>query len=285
MAKLEARMMGRSLRREIENDAASEQVRDDVNKKYFGFSDMSSPRYAAGDRGQQAVDIAERMRVAAKLSEIEDDIMRSTQPAKEYETQPGFVGPKYTGQPQAFTGGLYDAAMKTVDFEARKDKQGNVDIYRLPSGDMGGSYEVAGINDRYHPGEARRLAGLPPEQREIEAAKYIRKYTAPIVDKMPDEMKAFVQDMAFNRGAGGATKYIQQGLNDLGVRVAVDGKLGPKTLQAIQGVQPRSLMQAASNAQLQDEYEKAQSNPARRKFLQGLENRIRNRFSLFGMAG
>jgi len=177
---------------------------------------------------------------------------------------------------------LLPAALQTVNMEARRDKMGNVAVYKLPSGDMGGSYEVAGINDKFHPGEASRLANLPPEQREIEAAKYIRKYTAPIVDKMPQEMQAFVQDMAFNRGAGGATKYIQQGLNSLGQKVETDGVLGPKTLQAIGAVQPSALMQAASQAQLQDEYAKASVNPERRKFLQGLENRINNRLSLFG---
>jgi len=177
---------------------------------------------------------------------------------------------------------LLPAALQTVNMEARRDKTGNVAVYKLPSGDMGGSYEVAGINDKFHPGEASRLANLPPEQREIEAAKYIRKYTAPIVDKMPQEMQAFVQDMAFNRGAGGATKYIQQGLNSLGQKVVIDGVLGPKTLQAIGTVQPSALMQAASQAQLQDEYTKASVNPERRKFLQGLENRINNRLSLFG---
>ena len=177
---------------------------------------------------------------------------------------------------------LLPAALQTVNMEARRDKMGNVAVYKLPSGDMGGSYEVAGINDKFHPGEASRLANLPPEQREIEAAKYIRKYTAPIVDKMPQEMQAFVQDMAFNRGAGGATKYIQQGLNSLGQKVETDGVLGPKTLQAIGAGQPSALMQAASQAQLQDEYAKASVNPERRKFLQGLENRINNRLSLFG---
>jgi len=228
-----------------------------------------------GDIDNRARDVAVRREIQPSLPEIknrEDEIRQEISPMK-------------TDQYANNLDPLLPAALQTVNLEARRDKLGNVAVYKLPSGDMGGTYEVAGINDRYHPGEARRLANLPPEQREIEAARYIRKYTAPIVDKMPDEMKAFVQDLAFNRGAGGATKYIQQGLNDLGVNVAVDGKLGPKTLQAIQSVQPRSLMQAASNAQLQDEYARAKTNPERRKFLQGLENRIRNRFSLFGMAG
>jgi lysozyme family protein len=81
---------------------------------------------------------------------------------------------------------------------------------------------------------------------------------------------------------GGATKYIQQGLNSLGVNVSVDGKLGPQTLAAINKVQPQALMRAASDAQLRDEYRMANKNPARKPLLRGLENRIRNRLALLG---
>jgi len=174
------------------------------------------------------------------------------------------------------------AALKTVDFEARKDKLGNPEVYRLPRGDMGGSFEVAGINDRYHPEAFKRIASLPPEARAGAAAQYIKEYTAPLVSKLPQPIQPFAQDLAFNRGMGGATKYIQQGLNELGVRVAVDGKLGPQTLKAINSVQPASLMRAASNAQLSDEYAKAKNDSNRLPLLRGLENRIRNRLALFG---
>jgi lysozyme family protein len=88
--------------------------------------------------------------------------------------------------------------------------------------------------------------------------------------------------MAFNRGLGGATKYLQQGLNTLGMNVKVDGGMGPKTLEAINQVNPKALMQAASKAQLDDEYRMAEKNPDRKKFLNGLESRIRNRLSTFG---
>jgi hypothetical protein len=99
---------------------------------------------------------------------------------------------------------------------------------------------------------------------------------------MPEAMRPFAQDLAFTRGMGGATKYIQQGLNTLGQNVPIDGGLGPKTLQAIGMVQPQALMRAASDAQLQDEYRKAEIDPNRRKFIPGLEARIRNRLSAFG---
>jgi len=177
---------------------------------------------------------------------------------------------------------LLDAARKTVDFEARKDKAGNVAVYQLPSGDGGGTFEVAGINDRYHPGEATRLASLPPEQRAEAAAQYVRKYTAPVVDVMPQPVKAFTQDMVFNRGPTGAVRYFQRGLNSLGQNLAVDGQLGPKTLAAIGAVEPKALMRAASLAQLEDERRMAERNPARQKFMAGLESRIRNRLSVFG---
>jgi len=172
--------------------------------------------------------------------------------------------------------------MQTVDWEARKDAQGYPMVYKLPSGDMGGKYEVAGINDRYHPEAFKAISSLPAQERAKAAAEYIQGYTSPLVEKLPQQLQPFTQDLAFNRGLGGATKYIQQGLNTLGQKVAVDGGLGPKTLAAINQVEPRALMRAASDAQLQDEYNMAERNPARKKFIPGLEARIRNRLSTFG---
>ena len=169
------------------------------------------------------------------------------------------------------------AANNTLNWEARRDKSGNIAVYNLPSGDMGGSYEVAGINDKYHPEAAKRLASLPAEQRDQAAAEYIRSFTAPAVDLMPDKLKAFAQDMAFNRGIGGMTKYMQEGLNSLGANVKIDGALGKNTLSAINSVDPIDLMKAASNAQKADEIAKANANPDREKFLPGLNNRINNR--------
>jgi hypothetical protein len=172
--------------------------------------------------------------------------------------------------------------LQTVEWEGRKDKQGNLSVYKLPSGDMGGNFEVAGINDRYHPEAFKAISSLPAQERAKAAAEYIQGYTAPLVEKLPQALQPFTQDLAFNRGLGGATKYIQQGLNTLGQRVAVDGGFGPKTLAAINQVEPRALMRAASDAQLQDEYKRAELDPNRKKFIPGLEARIRNRLSTFG---
>jgi len=182
---------------------------------------------------------------------------------------------------QQTPGGL-PLPLQTVEWESRKDKQGNLAVYKLPSGDMGGNYEVAGINDRYHPEAFKAISSLPPQERASAAAEYIQGYTAPLVERLPQALQPFTQDMAFNRGLGGATKYLQQGLNTLGMNVKVDGGMGPKTLEAINQVNPRALMQAASQAQLDDEYQKARNNPDRKKFIPGLEARIKNRLSTFG---
>jgi len=177
---------------------------------------------------------------------------------------------------------LISAAMKTVDFEGRRDKSGNLAVYKLPSGDMGGKYEVAGINDKYHPDAFKAISSLPPEQRDKAAAEYVVKYTSPFTQKLPDAIRPFAQDLAFNRGVGGATKYMQQALNNLGVPVKVDGAIGPKTLNAINMVDPKSLMLETSKAQWNDEIRMATQNPSRQKFLNGLQNRINNRFAVFG---
>lgn len=196
------------------------------------------------------------------------------EPMSEYVKPP-------TAPEQQAPGGL-PLPLQTVEWESRKDKQGNLAVYKLPSGDMGGNYEVAGINDRYHPEAFKAISSLPPQERAKAAAEYIQGYTAPLVERLPQALQPFTQDMAFNRGLGGATKYLQQGLNTLGMNVKVDGGMGPKTLEAINQVNPRALMQAASKAQLDDEYRMAEKNPDRKKFLNGLESRIRNRLSTFG---
>jgi len=219
-----------------------------------------------------------------KIAPIEKAREYASQPVQPSQQQPAL---EFVEEPQAMQtkpeqNSLQTAALKTIDWEARKDKQGNVQVYKIPAGDMGGNFEVAGINDKYHPEAFKTISSLPAQDRAQAAAKYVTQYTQPFVSKLPQAIQPFAQDMAFNRGAGGATKYLQQGLNTLGMNVKVDGGIGPKTLEAINQVNPKALMQAASKAQLEDEYRMAQRNPARKKFIGGLESRIRNRLALFG---
>ena len=120
-----------------------------------------------------------------------------------------------------------------VKAEARRDKAGKLKVYKLPDGDGGGTYEVAGINDRYHPAEAAHLAWMIANQRQDEAeeiaAIYIQGYTN-IVQKwgVPNAAEAYLRDCVWNRGPKGALRILQRALN-----VADDGKFGTLTKAAI----------------------------------------------------
>ena len=264
-SRMQNRVEGNAIRKEIESDYVSP-----VNNTEAGYVD---------EKGRKFVEMQDRMRSAARFSELEDKMSKDKLEKSLFESKPEFVGPKSASPDYS---NLINAGMQTVDWEGRKDKQGNLSVYKLPTGDMGGNFEVAGINDRYHPEAFKRISALPPQERAKAAAEYIQGYTAPLVEKLPQALQPFTQDLAFNRGLGGATKYIQQGLNTLGQKVDVDGGFGPKTLQAINQVEPRSLMREASKAQLDDEYRRASENPERKKFIAGLESRIRNRLAIFG---
>ena len=219
-----------------------------------------------------------RMRDDSIRRELDQTVSAPQQQAPSIEPMSEYTRPVAAPQEQ----GQLPLPMQTVDWEARKDAQGYPVVYKLPSGDMGGKYEVAGINDRYHPKAFQVISALPAQERAKAAAEYIQGYTSPLVEKLPQALQPFTQDLAFNRGMGGATKYIQQGLNNLGIQVKVDGAIGPQTINAIGKVDPKSLMLEASKAQWNDELRMATQNPDRKKFLNGLQNRINNRFALFG---
>lgn len=166
-------------------------------------------------------------------------------------------------------------ARSIVNFEARRDVQGHLRIYNLPAGDGGGRYEVAGINERYHPQEAAKLRGLINaghyEEAEDYATEVIAQYTD-IVSKWTTvpEIEAFLRDCAFNRGPGGAAKILQMGLG-----VKVDGVVGPETLRALRRAEsdPARLLTVLRVAR--EEYELKVAG-RRNKFWPGLVNRWDN---------
>jgi len=98
-------------------------------------------------------------------------------------------------------------AESIVKFEGRRDPQGHLRVYVLPAGDGGGRYEVAGINDRYHPQEAAKLRGLIDAGRFDEAEDYAAEVIAEYTDVVArwttvPPIEAYLRDCAFNRGPG-----------------------------------------------------------------------------------
>lgn len=162
-----------------------------------------------------------------------------------------------------------------VSAEARRDKMGRLKVYKLPAADGGGTYEVAGINDRYHPEAAAKLRDLIVSNRQGHAETYIRDYLqkyTDLVTKWTDNpaIEAFLRDAAFNRGPKGALRILQ-----LALKVADDGKWGPKTKAALSAAlkQPGTLLQQLRIARESYEIRIAPPVGARAKFWAGLVNR------------
>lgn len=164
-----------------------------------------------------------------------------------------------------------------VNAEARRDAKGRIAIYKLPKADGGGTFEVAGINDRYHPHQAEHLKDLielgQHAKAEQAAAEYILAYTDRVTNWTSIvAFEAFLRDCAFNRGPGGAAKILQIALGT----VAVDGDVGPKTRQALATVtldQRKAFL--AKLREARETYERRIAPPtgARAKFWKGLINR------------
>lgn len=171
-----------------------------------------------------------------------------------------------------------EIAQWIVNAEARRDKAGNIKLYKLPPADGGGSFEYAGINDRYHPEVLREIVRFvnAGEHKEAESAavQHIADYTD-IVTKWVKNigLEAFLRDSAFNRGPKGALRILQ-----LAVGVADDGKYGPLTKAAISEKQkdPAKLLKSLRNAR--ERYERRVAPPVgkRAAFWRGLNARWDN---------
>jgi hypothetical protein len=170
-------------------------------------------------------------------------------------------------------------AGNTINWEARRDRQGNIAVYDIPAGDYGGTREVAGITDKYHPEAFKRISTLPPERREAAAAEYVLNYTSPVASLVPDPLKAQAVDLSFNRGPTGYTRLVQEGLNRIGIPVKVDGAFGQKTLDAIKQADPMRLIDATEDAYMAKERTMAEADPARASLFRGITNRSNNRRS------
>lgn len=135
-------------------------------------------------------------------------------------------------------------AQSIIDFEARRDAQGRLQVYYLPSGDGGGRFEVAGINERYHRDVCLQLVELIENNRHAEAERlavdYIASYTD-VVDRWcsVSAIECYLRDSTFNRGAGGAAWIVQRA-----VGVNTDMVVGPVTRAAIarREADPRALL-------------------------------------------
>ena len=140
---------------------------------------------------------------------------------------------------------LTAAARFILEREARRDSLGRLRVYALPANDGGGTFEVAGVNDRYHHDQAWKLRRLIESGQhaaaESEAVRYLAESTSGIeedVEKLgalsgvaseapPPAVIVFLRDSAHHRGRTGARKILQRALG-----VMPDGEFGSITAAA-----------------------------------------------------
>lgn len=157
-----------------------------------------------------------------------------------------------------------------LDFEARRDSKGHLQVYNLPANDGGGRFEVGGINEKYDGPMARKLAALVQgghyAEAEDAAIEYIAGNTDPAAawTTVP-AVECYLRDCVFNRGAGGAARILQRA-----VGVKDDGKVGPVTKAAAALIPPYELLLRLRAAR--EDYERNVVG-YRANFWQGLVNR------------
>ena len=174
---------------------------------------------------------------------------------------------------------LTRTAQFILDCEARRDAKGRLVVYRLPAGDGGGDFEVAGINERWDHDVAYELRRLVREGKHKEAEEralaYYIEETNPVRSwSSVPSVEAYLRDTAFNRGVRGAARIVQRAVD-----VPDDGKVGPVTKAAIADLE-RTLAALLPRVRAATEsYERSIAPPvgARAKFWKGLVNRWNKR--------
>jgi hypothetical protein len=165
-----------------------------------------------------------------------------------------------------------------LDVEARRDRSGRLAVYKLPSGDGGGTFEVAGINDKYHPEASARIADLIARKKFVQAEEEATEHILKVTDvaggwARTPSTEAVLRDTAFNRGTTGCARILQMALD-----VEVDGKVGPMTLAALQRAErePRAFLLRFREARQAYELKVAPPVGKRVKFWKGLVSRWDN---------
>jgi len=103
------------------------------------------------------------------------------------------------------------------------------------------------------------------QARQIFVDHYFHR---PRIGELPEPLQASVFDMYVNAGSN-AVKILQRLLNDMGQRIAVDGGIGPQTLEAAEiayGSAPGHLADAYGIARRNYYYALADRRPASRKY-------------------
>ena len=100
--------------------------------------------------------------------------------------------------------------------------------------------------------------------KDIYRRDYWEKYRC---DELPESLRHIYFDMCVNQGKGTAVKVLQRATNAKGADLAVDGGMGPKTLQAINTYKPSD--HRVRCYRLKHYYDLVNRKPEQERFLYG----------------
>jgi lysozyme family protein len=127
--------------------------------------------------------------------------------------------------------------------------------------------------DRDHDGDVDEqdvMLLTEPAAMEVFRLWWERQGYASIVDQM---IATKVMDMSINMGPGRAHQYLQRALNTCGYKLAVDGRIGPRTLNAANDAEPRELLLELCHEQTEHYRRWCDAKPDREGARAGLHNR------------
>lgn len=164
-----------------------------------------------------------------------------------------------------------DPADFIFNSEARRDKQGRLQVYVPPSGDGGGSFEIAGITAKYQPKEAARLKSLieagQVDQAEAEAKDFYRRRAAPFTRFTENKgLQLQLADTVHHRGEGGLRRVLQRATGS-------DTKDYGELIGTLAN-DPTALDRFNEARQAYEWEEVDRGRASRKKFRQGLQNRF-----------
>lgn len=139
-----------------------------------------------------------------------------------------------------------------------------------------------GISRRYHPGwpgwplvDAGTTSG-PELERAV--SEFYRVEYAELWTRLPERVREAAVDTAVNMGHVYAAQCLQDALCRLAGSkyVAIDGKLGPKTLEAVRHADKSGLAFTMCALRLAEYGRRGRNGDPRRVFLDGWTNRVRS---------
>lgn len=166
-----------------------------------------------------------------------------------------------------------DMVQRIVNSEARRNAKGHIVVYNLKADDGGGTWEVAGINTRYHLVKAKELRIMVERGEHVAAERLAHEYIAEYTDgsaliSRNSGLSYSIRDCAWNRGPSGAVQILQ-----LALEVEADGLFGPLSNAALVEAE-RDVVELLNNCRLSREhYERLKGRNETSDYWEGLTAR------------